>query len=258
MIAPLLILLMTLAAQPQSDPLTMQQRAHEEYERHKQAAIRINELGQQIHSESDASTFIAEIAAIFAKELPPAWATGGTRQRLARAEYESVRNSANLIPEQRIVDVWNQYVRQIGASNEALVTAAEIHNLRDAEFTAAQYFWARGNQTIWTVPNIYALDADGKVADGCRAVEAVRVIYDLYRFQNLIGARDRVARGIVASEEVKKHAADSPHPRTVGYLEAHADINPVCPAERRYLQEHGPVEYERLLKSLFEELFPAE
>ncbi len=62
--------------------------------------------------------------------------------------------------------------------------------------------WARGQQTIWTMPNVYALGPDGKVADGCRALEALRVMHDLDGlFQNLRGARDRLRRGIVPSEE---------------------------------------------------------
>ena len=94
---------------------TMKQQAHDEYERHKQSAIRINELARRIHSEADASAVVSEIAGLFAKELPPAWASGSIRQRVANAEYESVRNPVTLIPEQRIVDVWNQYVKEIGA-----------------------------------------------------------------------------------------------------------------------------------------------
>jgi hypothetical protein len=54
---------------------TMQQRAHDEYERHKQAAIHINELAGRIHTEADASAFVSEIAGLFAKELPPGWAS---------------------------------------------------------------------------------------------------------------------------------------------------------------------------------------
>ena len=48
----------------------MQQRAHDEYEQHKQAAIRINELAGRIHAESGASSFVSEIAGLFVKELP--------------------------------------------------------------------------------------------------------------------------------------------------------------------------------------------
>jgi hypothetical protein len=239
---------------------TMQQHAHDEYERHKQAAIRINELAGRVQSEADASALVSEIAGLFAKELPPAWASSSIRQRVAHAEYETVRNPATLIPEQRVVDVWNQYAREIGAPDEAIVSVAEIHNMRDGSFTVAQLMWARGNQTIWTTPNLFALGSDGKVADGCRAIEAVRVIHDLEDlFQNLRGARDRVQRGIVPSEEIKKRAGE-PRPQTHGWvrLEAHADTNPIRPSEQRYVQEHGSAAYARLLVRLFDELFPAE
>ncbi|MBV8053011.1 MAG: hypothetical protein JOZ80_17610, partial [Acidobacteriaceae bacterium] len=207
---PVLVSLLLLLAQTSSGPSPeMLQRAREEAERHKQAAIRINELAGQIHSENDAKNFVAAIAAVFEKELPPAWATRSIRERVARAEYESVADSA-LISEQRIVDVWNEYIRQIAGPDEALVNTAEIHNLRDSEFTLAQKFWTRGSQQIWTVPSVYAVGDDGKVAEGCRAMEAIRVIYDLYRFQNLQGARDRVKRGVLVSEMVKNVSDSTP------------------------------------------------
>jgi hypothetical protein len=239
---------------------TMNQQAHDEYERHKQSAIRINELARRIHSEADASAVVSEIAGLFAKELPPAWASGSTRQRVAHAEYESVRNPVTLIPEQRIVDVWNQYVKEIGAPDEAIVSVAEIHNMRDGSFTFAQLMWARGNQTIWTMPDVFALGPDGRVADSCRALDAIRVIHDLESlFQNLRGARDRLRNGIVPSEEIKKRVGDpNAQPHGTVRLEAHADTNPTRPAEQRYVQEHGTVAYDQLLARLFDALFPRE
>ncbi|MGB8063674.1 MAG: hypothetical protein WCF26_17400 [Candidatus Sulfotelmatobacter sp.] len=237
----------------------MQQRAHEEYERHRQAAIRINDLAAQVQSEADAKAIVEEIAALFSKEMPSAWLASGINQRVAKAEHQSARSPANRIPEQRIVDVWNQYVREIGAPEETFVTAAEIHNMRDAERTVALLLWARDNQTIWTMPNIYAVGTDGKVADDCRAIEAIRVIYDLDRFQNLRSARDRVRRGVLVSEQVKNRVAGSTQQRKASVLlAAHADDNPVRSAERRYLQEHGSLAYDQLLNRLFDELFPAE
>jgi len=245
------------SAEPQA---AIQQRAHDEYERHKQAAIRINELAGRIHAEADARAFVSEIAGLFVKELPPAWASSSIRQRVAHAEYKTVGNPANLIPEQRIVDVWNQYVKEIGAPDEALVSVAEIHNLRDGSYTVAQLMWARGDQTIWTMPNVYALGPDGKVADGCRALESLRVFHDLEGlFQNLRGARDRLQRGMVPSEEVKKRAGEpNPQPHITFRLEAHADTNPIRPAEGRYVQEHGGEAYSQLLARLFDDLFPSE
>jgi hypothetical protein len=245
------------SAEPQA---AIQQRAHDEYERHKQAATRINDLAGRIQSEADASAVVSEIAGLFAKELPPAWASGSIRQRVAHAEYESVRNPVTLIPEQRIVDVWNQYVKEIGAPDEAIVSVSEIHNMRDGSFAVAQLMWARGNQTIWTMPNVHALGSDGKVADGCRALDTIRVIHDLEAlFQNLRGACDRLKKGIVPSEEIKNRVGDpNAQPHGTVRLEAHADTNPIRPAEQRYVQEHGSVEYDQLLARLFDEVFPRE
>jgi hypothetical protein len=239
---------------------TMEQQAHDEYERHKQAAIRINDFAGRISSEADARTLVSEIAGLFAKELPPAWASGSIRQRVAKAEFQSVRDPAKRIPEQRLVDVWNQYVTEIGAPDEAIVSVAEIHNMRDGSYTVAQSMWARGNQTIWTMPNVYVLGSDGKVANGCRALEALRVIHDLDDlFQNLRGARDRLRKGIVPSDKIKKRLGDpNAQPRSTVRLAAHADTNPIRPAERRFVQEHGSAAFDELLARLFDELFPAD
>jgi len=259
---PLALIFALLAAVPHQSSSTesqtsVQQRAHAEYERHKQAAIRINDLAERIHSEAEASAFVSEIAAVFAKELPAAWASIGIRQRVAHAEYKAISNPTKLISEQRIVDVWNQYVKEIAAPEEAIISTAEIHNMRDAEFTVARLMWARGNQTVWTMPNVYALQPDGKVADACRAVETVRVMYDLNDFRNLRGARDRVRRGIVPSEQAEKRMeGPNPHPQPTAWLGAHVDTNPIRSAEQRYLREHGSEEYGQLLTRLLGELFP--
>jgi hypothetical protein len=227
------------------------------YEQHKQAAIRINDLAGRVHTEADATAYVSEIAVLFARELPPVWEQDELCHRISHAEYKSLNDFASLTPEQRIVDVWNEYVREIGAPDEAIVTVAEIHNMRDAEFVAAQKMWARGIQTVWTMPNVFALGPNGKVAEGCRAMEAVRVIHDLDAlFQNLRGARDRVKKGIVVSDEIKNHAeGGSSRLQTTARFEVHSDTNPVKLAEQHYLQEHGSWAYQQLLKRLFDELF---
>lgn len=240
--------------QGDSDPQPAAQNA---YEQHKQAAIRINDLAGRVHTEADATAYVSEIATLFANELPPVWAQDDLRHRISHAEYMSMSNASRLIPEQRIVDVWNAYVREIGAPDEAIVTAAEIHNMRDAEFVVAQRMWTRGIQTVWTMPNIFAVGPNGKVAEGCRAIETVRVIHDLYAlFQNLRIARDRVKNGIVLSDEIENHVAGAnSRPQTASRLEAHSDNNPVRLAEHRYSQEHGSWAYQQLLQRLFDELF---
>jgi hypothetical protein len=227
------------------------------YAERQQVAIRINGLAGQIHSAADASVIVSELATMFAKELPSAWASADIRDRIAQAEYEAVSDPAKLIPELRVSEIWNQYVREIGASGEAIVSAAEIHNMRDGNYTLAQMMWARGFQTIWTMPNVVALGPDGKVADGCRPLEALRVLHDLDSlFQNLRIARDRLQKGVVASELKKSAATPNPPARTNSQLVAKSNPNPTAAAERRYAQEHSSATYYLLLKRLFDDLFP--
>ena len=97
--------------------------------------------------------------------------------------------------------------------------------------------------SIWTVSNIYALGPDGKLAEGCRPIETLRIFYNLNgMFDDLRGARDRVRRGTLVSDEIRKRQ-ENPPPRqnTVVRLEVRVDTNPVRPAEFRYAQQHGPL-----------------
>lgn len=248
-------------AQPQSgttdSPTLMEQHANDEYDRHQQAAIVINQLASNIQSEANADALVSEIAIVFKNELSPDLITSSIRQRVAHAEYEAVSNRSGLIPERRIVDVWNHYVSELQAPDETLVTVAELHNIRDGEFTAAKLLWARGSRTIWTVPNIYATEPNGKIADGCRAIEALRVVYDLEGFENLRTARERVRMGIVPSD-IAKRAVTAPKAKANMRLEAHLTRNPVHAAEHRYAEQHGLQNYSALVDSLFDELFPPE
>ena len=236
-----------------------QRQAEDAYLRHKDAAIRINDLAARIHSEADADDYVSAIAELFAKELPPLWSQNNAFHRIARAEFDSVSNPPKLISEQRIADVWNEYMREIGAPDDTFVSAAEIHNMRDGTFTVAQIMWARGQQTAWTMPNVFAVGSDGKVADGCRAMETIRVLQDLdQRFQNLISARQRLQKGIVPSNLYKNGsvAVNSGNLQVASRLAVHADVSLIRPAELRYVQERGSQVYYRLLTRLFDELFP--
>jgi len=161
----------------------------------------------------------------------PSGSLASVRQQVAHAEFEAVSNPSRLIPEQRVADVWNKYVREIGASEEALVTAAEIHNLRDADFAISQLWWSRTNLTIWTMPNVYAVGSDGRWPRVAVQSKRLRVLYDLDKlFDNLRGARERVRKGILLSDEVGK-ILNSPAPKqkTTARLEAHVDTNPLGP-----------------------------
>ena len=75
-------------------------------------------------SPVDSRRLVDLIAEMFADELPPAWATGSIRDRVAHSEYESAIDPAGLVPERRIVDAWNKYVEEIGAPQETRVSVA--------------------------------------------------------------------------------------------------------------------------------------
>jgi hypothetical protein len=199
---------------------------------------------------------VSQIAQSFADWLPPAWIARSIQQRVAHAEYESV--NGHLLSEEHIVYVWNEYVHEVGGSDEAIVTVPELHILRDAEFITAKALWSRDSKTLWTVPSVYSLGPDGKVASDCRAVEALRVIYDLYAFGNLRVARDRMRRGVVASDEIRATGTNQDRPaKGAVWLKAAADVNPNQTAVRRYIQENGAAAYEQLLQRLFDEMFPS-
>jgi hypothetical protein len=227
------------------------------YEIHRQRAIQMNELAGHLQSLDDSRKFVEMVAAMFADDLPPKWATSTLRDRLAVAEYQSAIDPTKLILEQRIADAWNKYVREIGAPEEALVSIAEIHNLRDAFYVNAQLLWGRGNQSIWTMPDIYAVNPDGNLADGCRTFEAIRVIWDLAnQFENLRVARERVRKGITASDLMRKPKGAPPSERLQAGVMVFVSDNPVKVAEMRYVREHGASGLNRTIEDLVFDLLP--
>jgi hypothetical protein len=242
------------------------QPSNSAYEAHRRAAIQMNDLAGHIHSLDDSSTLVDMIATMFADELPPEWVTQRMRTRIAHAEFESATDPAALIPEERIVDAWNKYVRAIGASEETLVIVAEIHNLRDSYYVSSRFMWGRRSTSIWTMPNIYAIRPDGKMADGCRAVETLRVLADITNlFDNLRAARERVQKGIVLSDQFERpqetpasnqiFAPTSSQDRVEIRVGA-APANPVQTAAIRYVREHGMISLSQRVEELLSNLFP--
>ena len=265
-----IVLMALLAGCPQQGTPTpeqlakLRQEAEAATKKYRDEAIRLNEMAGHIKSENDARAIVDSVTEMFAKELPPDWATEGVRARVAHSEFMAVSSGA-LIPEQRVADVWNEYVREIGAPSEAAVAPAEIHHLRDTYYATSVRMWERGwNQSIWTMPAIYALGADGKVASGCRTLEVLRVLHDLdSNFENLRTARLQMQQGIVVSDllqkqrEMEKRTLDSsPKTKVSARLETRAVDNPVWTAERRYIDEHGQLAFSGLLLKLFNQLFP--
>jgi len=219
-------------------------------------AIAINDLAGHLQSLDDARKLVDMAASEFSGELPPKWATRSIRDRIARAEYESAAEGA-LIPEQRVADVWNDYLEKIGAPQESYVTAEEIHTLRDSYYVSAQLSWTRGIQNIWTVPNIYAVGPDGKVANGCRALEALGILWQLGNQPEILeGARELIKKGERMSEMYKK-PSKPPAPGTEkSYLTFRiAPPNPVEQAAYRYERDHGVRGLNNAIEGLLKELF---
>lgn len=228
------------------------------YANHRERAVQINDLAGRIHSPSESHQLVDLIAETFANELPPAWVTGTIRDRVAQAEFQSVTDPAKRIPEQRIVDAWNTYMEKIGAPRETLVTVAEIHNLREGQAAAARFLWSRGSQSIWTMPNVYAAGPNGP-GEGSRAVEALRVVWDLAnQFDNLQSARERVQKGVYASkmieQSMQENKADSIHSQV--RIQAGMRENPVESAERRYVREHSAADLTEAIEALIYTLIP--
>ena len=235
-----------------------------QHEAARQEAVRINDLAGKIHSEADARQVVDSIAEQLTHHQHLFWAAQSFRHRVAHAEYEAVSDTAGLIPEQRVVDVWNEYVREIDAPEEALITVAELHALRAAQYRAtSRYLWKQDSlQTIWSMPNIFAVDKSGQVADGCRALETLRMIYAMHEmFGNVRSVRERIKSGVLtaavegpASSE-KKVVAKAP---ALSLRAVSQYTDPINPAARRYEQEHGGHAYDQMVRRLFDELFPAE
>jgi hypothetical protein len=224
-----------------------------------QRSVEINDLASKPQSLEDSHHLIDLIAAIFADDLPPSWLTRSLRDQIAHAEYESANSTPTLIPEQRVADAWNRYVQNIGASPDALVTVAEIHSLRDGSYAAARYMWSRGSRNIWSAPAIYATTPDQKLADGCTAVEVLRILWDISnQFGNLRGARERVKAGVLVSDTLKPLPPGTTEPPRRGYVTARVGRrdDPIGEATTRYAQDHGTRALTRALEALTNDLFP--
>ena len=243
---------------PQLSPEALR-RATEPWRVGRAHAIAINDLAGQIQSLGDAHKLVDLVAAEFSHELPPRWATRSIRNRIARAEYEAAYEPGSLIPEQHVADTWNDYLQKIGAPQESYVTAAEIHTLRDSYYVTSQLSWARGIQDIWTVPNIFAIGQDGKVANGCRALEVLNVLWELGNQPGaLSSAREMTRKGELMSD-IYKNPSKPPVPGSerasfVGRV-VQMPPNPVQQAALRYMHDHGVRGLNSAIEGLLRDLF---
>jgi hypothetical protein len=216
-------------------------------------SIAIDELASKIQSLDDARKLVDLVAAEFSNELPPKWATRSVRDRIARAEFESAADPGSLIPEQHIADVWNDFVEKIGAPQETILNAAEIHYLRDGQCVSARLGWSEGQQQIWTIPGIFALGPNGKVANGSRALEAIRLLWILGNLtDDFAGIHEQVQKGVLLSDLF-------PHPEkpwkpTGGYASVRVVSYPVQQAASHYMHDHGARALDHAIDGMLKDL----
>jgi hypothetical protein len=217
-------------------------------------ATAINDVAGRIHSLDDARQLVDLVAAEFSNELPPMWATQSIRSRIALAEFNSAVAPGSLIREQLIADVWNDFVKKIGAPQETMLTAADVHYLRDAQYVSARFFWAR-EQDVWTIPGIFAVGPDGKIAQGSRALEAIRLLWLLGNNEDdFPGLHAASQKGVLFSDLIKQEAKSGSGQAQSGFVVARITSYPVQQAAFRYQRDHGARALNRAIEDLLKSL----
>jgi hypothetical protein len=208
---------------------------------YRERAQQLNRLAADIRTPDDARRLVDFLADLFADTIPRGWLSGSLLERIAQAEFSAVSDARKLIPEQRIAEAWNGFAETLRAPEESRVTSAEVHNLRDGFWASARAMWDRSPGNVWAVPSIYATRPGGGLASGSRAVEAIRVLWDLANQpDNLKGARERVAKGELVSDVLRQEQQRSSAGSVMGsYVVSRAYINPVWTAQGQYIQENG-------------------
>jgi hypothetical protein len=223
-------------------------------------AIAINDLASHIQSPDDARKLVDLVAAEFSDELPPKWATRSFRDRIAQAEYETAADPGALIPEQHIADVWNEFIEKIGAPQETMLNAAEIHYLRDGQHLTARIGWTY-EKDIWTVTGVFAVGPDGRVANGSRALEAIRLLWNLgNETEDFAAIHTDVQKGVLPTDQflqAQKQRSPGGGQPSNGFAVARVmsiASYPVRQAAFRYVQEHGERSFEHIVEGLLKEL----
>jgi hypothetical protein len=222
---------------------------------------RINEVAGSIHSEADARKYLDLLWNYFSDGAPK-WFVPSILERVARDEYEAVVHG-RYISEERIAQSFNNFVQQIGAPDWARVTPEELRTIRDGEFKSAKAVWGDSCANIWMMPNAYHVDASGKLAPGCRAVESLKLLYTVNDlFTNVIYARERPRQGSTPSNigEIV-HQSSGPSAAQIrenrGLLtrgqQREQELRQI---ELNYVNQHGTRAYEKIVREMIEEVLP--
>ncbi len=163
-----------------------------------QLAVQLNELAANIQTPADARRLVDFLADLFSEETPSGWINNSLLNQLAQAEFLAVSDPQKTIPEPRLADAWNAYVRTIQAPEDEQATPAEIHNLRDAfPSHCPRFLESRSQEHLGGTLDLRDA-ARRPVSSRLRAVESVRLLWDLASQPDILkGARDRVSKGVL-------------------------------------------------------------
>lgn len=222
----------------------------------RESAEQLNELAGNIHSPADARRLVDFVAQLFSKETPSKLLDGSRLSRVSQAEFSAVSDPHKLIPEVRLVSAWNAYVETMHAPETCRVTVPEVHYLRDSFLSSARVLWDRGHGNIWSVPSIYATQSNGELAPGCRAIESIRVLWDLANMaENLKMARDGVKNGLVPSDLYRQSQAQPPTSAVENrFVTTITHVNPMEIAKRQYIQAHGTKEFHKAVIAMLDDV----
>ncbi len=218
-------------------------------------AIVMNYLASDIKSPDESRKLVDLVVAEFSDEMPHRWVSRSIRDRVARAEYNSATDPGSLISEQHIADVWNEYIQKIGAPRETMLNAAEIHYCRDAQYVSAQLSWTNYEKDIWTIPGVFALGADGKVAKGARALEAIRLLWQMGNIEDdFAGIHSQVEKGVLLSDLYPHPERPIPPSQRSGTMIGMTVSFPVRNAAFQYMHDHGARALNRAIEDLLKNL----
>lgn len=128
----------------------------------------IDALGTEanIHSPADAETYLNAILAKHKIDTATIPGLSPFAHRLAVAEYAAITDPSKRIPETQLVTAFNEIMDQWGEPQWTRITVEDFH-------------WFHRIKAATLIPYSVSRDAEGNVADTCRPVEAVYLLYML-------------------------------------------------------------------------------
>jgi hypothetical protein len=218
----------------------------------------LNDVAGSIHSEAEARRFVELLWKRFS-DGGLKWVPSSILDRVARAEYAAVARG-KVIPEERIANSFNTFMQRLEAPDWTHVTAEELRTMRVGELVTARATW-NSYPNIWTMPNVYHVDSNGNLAPGCRAVEALKLLYTLNElFTNVFYAREHVRQGPDGAN-IERTLRSVPSEAQIRENRATVARGWQREQELRqikfiYAKQHGAKAYEELVRQMIEGVLP--